>query len=502
MNHRRPVLGGVLAVVVLALLLFVTTSQTRMPGEESAAFDMKEASAFVANPTGRPTYLQGQRAACRTEPNPEVKVYPELKSETPYYGTIIIDRDYRDPESGIEFHFVIDESGEAPEDASEEAPVEEQSGSWLKTLSNALFGKPERPAAAEVKQNAITYDRLYFDANHDLDLTNDPVLGPMKNPPPGAMSPYSVEQNVVYDFLSVWLDRSPDLGADPVRVVPRFEVTERKGVKHAQVDFVAASVRKGRIRLGSREYDAVLRQEYVVSGRFDRPFTSLSLTAVGGNWSWSSSGPASEDLNTMRCLNGKYYTTSATPAGDKLFVKRYDGEMGEFRVGPGSRDIRGFGFSGELRAEGRTVLVGERLTVGTESPESYSLPVGDYYPDYSSIRFGRLRMNLSNNYHVDGGRRQRMSQTPVYCFKIRKDKPCVLDFSAEPEVLFASPAKDATFAPGDEIEVKAVLVDTKLDVMIRGLYDTDSGRLSLLDPTVTITDSSGKEVGTGKLPFG
>ncbi len=27
-------------------------------------------------------------------------------------------------------------------------------------------------------------------------------------------------------------------------------------------------------------------------------------------------------------------TTSATPAGDKLFVELYDGEMGEFRVGP------------------------------------------------------------------------------------------------------------------------------------------------------------------------
>jgi hypothetical protein len=50
-------------------------------------------------------------------------------------------------------------------------------------------------------------------------------------------------------------------------------------------------------------------------------------------------------------------------------------------------------------------------------------------------------------------------------------------------------------------EVKAVLVDPELDVMIRRLYDSDSGR-RYLDPIVTITDSSGDEVATGKLPFG
>lgn len=165
MNDRRRVLSCIPIVVPLALLLFAATGQTPLPAEEPAAFEMKEVSAFAATASGRPPYLQGQSAACQTEPAPEVKVYPKLKSGTPYYGTIVIDRDYRDPEAGTAFHFVIDESGETPDEAPEEAPVEEpakeQSGSLLETLSNALLGKPKRPPAPEVEKNVITYDRLY-----------------------------------------------------------------------------------------------------------------------------------------------------------------------------------------------------------------------------------------------------------------------------------------------------------------------------------------------------
>ncbi len=61
MNGRRRVLGRIPIVVLLApALLFVATGQTPVPAEEPAAFDMKEVSAFAADPSGRPTYLRGQ----------------------------------------------------------------------------------------------------------------------------------------------------------------------------------------------------------------------------------------------------------------------------------------------------------------------------------------------------------------------------------------------------------------------------------------------------------
>ena len=102
--------------------------------------------------------------------------------------------------------------------------------------------------------------------------------------------------------------------------------------------------------------------------------------------------------------------------------------------------------------------------------------------------------------------------------KIRKDAPFVLDFANKPDVVFASPAKDRIARPGDEVEVKAVLVDPVLDIMIRGLDDTRRTKKETvkpangqeyryerplsLDPKVTISDSAGKTVAEGVMPFG
>ena len=102
--------------------------------------------------------------------------------------------------------------------------------------------------------------------------------------------------------------------------------------------------------------------------------------------------------------------------------------------------------------------------------------------------------------------------------KIRPDKPFVLDFSNDPEIMFASPAKEQTFRPGDEVSVMAVLTDPVLDVMVRHLNDTSRkqkdetklpdgttrtvGRQLSLDPLVTITNSAGAVVSEGKMPFG
>ena len=85
-------------------------------------------------------------------------------------------------------------------------------------------------------------------------------------------------------------------------------------------------------------------------------------------------------------------------------------------------------------------------------------------------------------------------------------------------MLFASPAKDKTFRPGDEISVKAVLVDPVFDIMIRGLNDTTrktketvklgDGKTTTydrelsLDPIVTISNAAGKKVAEGPMPFG
>ena len=132
-------------------------------------------------------------------------------------------------------------------------------------------------------------------------------------------------------------------------------------------------------------------------------------------------------------------------------------------------------------------------------------------------RLRHAHFTVSNNYHSEGRPRD-MERRRVYAIAIRKDKPFVLDFSNKPDVMFASPAKSDRFKPGDEVSVKAVLVDPGLDIMIRGLSDArrtkkETYRLNdgktqsydrplSLDPVVTVADSSGKKVAEGTMPFG
>ena len=141
--------------------------------------------------------------------------------------------------------------------------------------------------------------------------------------------------------------------------------------------------------------------------------------------------------------------------------------------------------------------------------------MGDYRPNYISIEYGRLSIAASHNYHSDGKPRDRGDRAAVYGITIRKDKPFALDFSNKPEVMFASPAKDQRVKLGESLEVKAVLIDPKLDMMIRGLDDTTRKRnkgpdgqplgyernLSL-DPQVIITRTNGEKVAEGVMPFG
>ena len=148
-------------------------------------------------------------------------------------------------------------------------------------------------------------------------------------------------------------------------------------------------------------------------------------------------------------------------------------------------------------------------------PEVASSPWAITGPTTSRLQFGRLHIAASYNYHSDGKPRERGDRAAVYGITIRKDKPFVLDFSNKPDVMFASPAKDQRVKLGESLEVKAVLVDPKLDMMIRNLDDTTRKqtkgpdgqplgyeRQFSLDPQVIITRANGEKVAEGVMPFG
>jgi len=499
---------------------------------EEAVFRLREVSAFDESGGVWYRLLRGQYVQCSTEPDKEVKAYPKLRSKRPFYGTVTFDPDRTDPKAGLRFRFVLDESGEPPAETPDARGTAAKTGSaspiealWrqlfsLKALSGPVAVQRKPPVLKEALSLLVSgprpkFDRLYFDANRDLDLTNDAVLKPLADPPPGALPDpaYEARQAAAFDYLTVEFDYGPGLGLRPFRILPRFVVADDK---NAAMFFVATVARKATIHVGSRQYEAVLAQRSRISGRYDRPFTTLELKPIG--FAAEESWVGDDHVCGLREADGQIYTVSTTPSGDRLTVRPYRGDFGVFAVGPGKRDLKELYVAGSITSRDLAVPLDRRFADSApKRSREHKVPVGDYLPSYLNVRCGALAFTISENYHSDGRRRNRGDRTPVY-MKVRKDKPFVLDFSNPPAVMFASPAKHQVFKPGDEIEVAAVLVDPVLDIMIRGMVDTTRKQKETyklpdgkehtverplsLDPIVTITNSSGKKVAEGKMPFG
>ncbi len=285
-----------------------------------------------------------------------------------------------------------------------------------------------------------------------------------------------------------------------------------------QLSFLATKARRGEIEIGGAAYDAILGYSYSIGTPLDRPGTTFHLIPKGDpqnlpRW-WGA-----DRLNSTHSINGQYYRFATAPLGDKLFVRPYDGELGRFEVGAGGRDIQEVSIRGSLRSEDTAVAVAEGMERGWSKPtKSCQVPVGNYLPAYIRLTFGRLGIFISNNYHADGEPRGRGSRSYVYGISIRQDKPYVFDLSNKPDVLFASPAKNQRVKLGEELTVKAVLIDPELDIMVRDLDDMTNAKITTvtmpdgqertfkrgrsLDPTVLITRANGETIAEGVMPFG
>ncbi|MGA2032405.1 MAG: hypothetical protein ABSG68_09130 [Thermoguttaceae bacterium] len=503
----------------------------------------------------------GERPQIGEKPFPDVKKYPPLESKHPIYGCLRVDANVSHAGTVATFNFVVDESGGT--------------------------GKG--------------YDRLYLDLNGDLDLTNDPVVKPMKEPPPSLGNRFPVQKAVVFDYVTLKRDYGPGIGVISVRALPTLYVWSQAEMNIASATpeaesfmmrnyfmFTPATVRRGTIRFGSQQFDAVLYHAYQLSGRYDQPETMLYRKAKDQK---QAAANDSGTLAVMPRVDGQYYSLSATPTGDKLLVKPYRGQLGVLEIGPGNRKIKGLAMEGTLESKDATIMVRkfrDRLDPDTEKDAGRSpakaasagdqfadftprctLPVGDYLIAYLTARCGDTGFSVQRNYRTETPTADGQSST-VYPLKIRADKPFVLDFAAKPVLHFSDPycmsglmvgQPTTNFHPGDTIQLAAYLLDPKLDVMIsdlrslagktktekppaaadvivfdevtpekkkesrpsggsllQALVDTLIGAgnageanvsvaqlveaMPALTPIVTITNSSGKQVASGKMPFG
>lgn len=227
-----------------------------------------------------------------------------------------------------------------------------------------------------------------------------------------------------------------------------------------------------------------------------------------------------DEIKSVHKINGRFYEFCTLDYNSKFAARPYTGRTGLFKVGKGNRQVEKAEFQGSVRSEQYSAALGDVNEHGfTDACAECVIPAGDYLPSLVHVKFDSLAVMISENYHRDQSGREMGQRPRVYGLKVRPDAPCVLDFSNEPVVIFDEPAPDQKrFKRGEEINFAAVLVDPKLDVMIRDLRDTsvevekeftdsDGTRHTYkqdksLDPTVTITRGDGSVVAEGVMPFG
>jgi hypothetical protein len=360
------------------------------------------------------------------------------------------------------------------------------------------------------------YDLLVCDTNGDKDLTNDPQLSALKDLPSGftfTTSRYPTAK--AFDYVQ-W---KPGGQERSIRFLPWM----RAYGSSPRIYFTSASFRGGRIKIGGVWHEAILRPQ------FGAPVPRLMVREEKKP---SEKKPSQQrltrrwqtvQLGVLHHAQEGFCTITLSPEGDKVTISPYRGEFGEFRVSAKGGDAKKRGVAGALVTKERAVVwLGEPGNYYTqERPHQCRLPVGNYQPSYLYAERDDLVVLLSanNRYPVDLSKASG-DKKPHFGITISKETPFEFAFASKPTVRFTSPAsKGSVVRRGSRVVFKALLLDPKLDVMVRGLQDTakktgtrrtlsSSGeivtlpRYASLDPIMTITNSSGKEVASGKMPFG
>jgi len=286
--------------------------------------------------------------------------------------------------------------------------------------------------------------------------------------------------------------------------------------RNNRASFIRRMEREKRQNVKQAQFTLANRPLKVILG--DKPEREFYLydtgTGIGPYWwgSWS--------LHSYHKIEDEFIEFMLIENGTKIAARPYQGPLGTIKLGKGGRQLEKVEFNGSVRQkENVAAPIGTIKEYWTGPVTECTIPVGDYTAYLMKVTYDNLAIDISNNYHtnaqgVDSG-------TDVfYGMQVREDKPYVLDFSNEPMVVFDQPAAgQTTFSRGQEIKFAAVLIDPKLDIMIRGLDDTSvkvekeykdaTGKVyrtlkvnKSLDPNVVIARAGGEVVVKGVMPFG
>ena len=189
----------------------------------SGVFKLREVSVFDP---GKENFLRGQMCRCQDKPFSEVKHYPAFTSKTPIFGSVKFGGRLDDTNAGALFYFAVDES----------------------------------------RGTGKGYDRLYFDANRDLDLRNDPVAKLQLSPPDHGYKPNFSGIKAVADFDFLKVDLGTNGGApELVEIMPRLLLTGNETQTYRYLFFVRTQLFEGDIRIAGEKFNALLGNDYIVS---------------------------------------------------------------------------------------------------------------------------------------------------------------------------------------------------------------------------------------------
>jgi len=277
------------------------------------------------------------------------------------------------------------------------------------------------------------------------------------------------------------LDWEKEAVFDMAKTVPASEPKLRDVIRGT---VTPAFARKGEIKIRGCQYTALLVPVGTSAVSFDRPETILLLTAADNPRHRIQS--YEKHLGSIRTVDGKYYKISATPTGDKLTVTPCGDNVGVLQIGAGGRDVERREVTGGvlISKQGVVPLGNTYYPVPAEDRAHRRIPVGDYAPSILYVNFGNVQLSL------------RPYGPLAFNIKIRKDKPLTINLSAKGNLRLRSPRAMQKFKPGSTVKFVAVIVDPELNLQVCPRV----GKVSLA-PTVVITDSSGKRVAEGKMPF-
>lgn len=266
------------------------------------------------------------------------------------------------------------ETGKAKSDSA----IDKLKSSLLKALSPSDRAEPEKPL------KAINYNRLYFDANHNGDLTDDKVIEAEQTPSQGL--PVNYRQ---FQFPRV--DTTIDADGTPVDYAFFLKgyVNVSRDYCYAGVQINSAAYREGDIQLDGKTRHVVLI-DFNSNGRFDDEIKiSERILRPGGrpNPVYPQQGdmllidpkqistgyvsPYEATSNTyqhyvskMVDIDGRYYDMKISPAGDKLTLTPASVSLGNVTNPNGRFSAVIYGDNGFLKITGEkdkpiTVPVGQ-----------------------------------------------------------------------------------------------------------------------------------------------